>query len=196
MRERAATAEREAEDAVGRLYSEEYGHMEDFVNRQHSAPLVRKSLGPDDFELCPQGRAGFYLHPQVFEDTCLNEWWVFIHDIRKVSGRHRHQGGIVLFVIDGVGYTTMNGVRYNWKAGDLVLMPLERERVDHQHFNTVPGEPCAWLAFIHIPTFKENGSEITQTSLDPDWVAETGITTWKGASVALETIEQTGSRGE
>lgn len=189
MDEQVRVREREAESAVGRLYSEEFGHIEEWQNRQHAAPLVIKKLRPEDFELGPQGKLGFYLHDQVFTDRALRDWWVFIHDIRKVSGRHRHQGGLVIFIIAGRGYTTMNGVKYPWKAGDLLVMPLLPEKVEHQHFNSDPGNPAMWLAFIHIPTFKEAGGELTQTALDPEWVQKTGISTWKGAGVANEQVE-------
>ncbi len=189
MSEQLLTQEPEPEEAVGPLYLAEYGHIEDHVQRQHTAPLVVKALREDQYELNPQGKIGYYLHEQMFTDTCLRDWWVFIHDIRKVSGKHRHQGGLVLFILEGRGYTTMNGERFDWKAGDLVLMPLLPERVEHQHFNSNPGTGAKWMAFIHIPSFKEVGGELTQSSLDPEWVEKTGITSWKGATVATEDVE-------
>lgn len=187
MAERLQTRMREPEALPGDQYFAMYDDRENFLQHQQTAPVVVKAVKPEEYELCPQGLIGWYLHPQVFTDRCLREWWVFIHDIRGVSGRHRHQGGLVLFIIEGHGYSTMNGVRYDWEAGDMVLMPLVPEGVEHQHFNLVEGGSAKWLAFIHEPTFNEVGSELVQTAIDPEWAEATGLTVWKGAAVATET---------
>lgn len=183
MVERVATKVRDAEPDIGQCYSAQLKQREDFIERQHTASLVIKAS--EDFQLCPQGLAAHYLGP-AFPDTLQQDWWVFIHEIRDVSGRHRHQGGLVLFVLDGHGYTTMNGVRYDWKKGDLILMPLMPEGVEHQHFNLTEDRSAKWLAFIHTPTFDEVASELVQTALDPEWAKANGVTVWRGASVADE----------
>ncbi|MPZ92893.1 MAG: cupin domain-containing protein [Actinobacteria bacterium] len=188
MVERVQTRPREAADEAGEKYTALMRDRSDFVERQRTAPLVVKAPKKDEYELCPQGLIGWYLHPQVFTDRCLDEWYVFIHDIRGVSGRHRHQGGLVLFIIEGQGYSTMNGVRYDWKEGDLVLMPLLPEQVEHQHFNLRPDRPSKWMAFIHLPTFNNVGSELTQKAIDPEWAERSGQTTWRGANVAEEKV--------
>jgi hypothetical protein len=188
MPEAVRTRVREPEPDAGEKYGALMRNREEFCERQQTAPLVIKAPKPSEYELCPQGLIGWYLHPQLFTDTCLLDWWVFIHDIRGVSGRHRHQGGLVLFIIEGGGYSTMNGVRYDWEEGDLVLMPLLPEGVEHQHFNLVPDKSSKWLAFIHVPTFNEVGSELVQTAIDPEWAERFGVTTWRGAAVATEQL--------
>lgn len=188
MAEAVRTRVREAEPDPGQKYNALYQSREDFLARQLATPLVIKAPKPDEYELCPQGLIGWYLHPQVFTDRCFQDWYVFIHDIRGVSGRHRHQGGLVLFIIEGRGYSTMNGVRYDWKAGDLVVLPLLPEGVEHQHFNLVEGGTSKWLAFIHLPTFNEVGSELVQTAIDPEWAEKNGVTSWKGVSAATESL--------
>jgi hypothetical protein len=190
--ERLRTRSREPEPDTGQMYRGLFNNRAEFVARQMTTPLVVP--GPrsvDDYELCPQGLAYWYLHPAVFTDRCLKDWWIFIHDIRGVSGRHRHQGGLVLFVIEGRGYTVMNGQRYDWKAGDLIVMPLMPEGIEHQHFNLVPDKSSKWLAFINEPTFNEVGSEFVQMAIDPEWAAKYGITSWNGAPVATEQITPT-----
>jgi quercetin dioxygenase-like cupin family protein len=104
-------------------------------------------------EDCPQEqtRQGLlrpYLDPFVINDTPLKHWAVFTHEIRTKSGKHRHQGGLVIYVIDGTGYSVINGERVDWEKGDLVLLPLERDGVEHQHFNSDPAKPALWIAFI------------------------------------------------
>src|SRR5262249_36139547 len=58
-----------------------------------------------EWELNRQGFLKFYLLANKYPDTVLNDWWVFVHDVRKTSGKHRHQGGLVLFILEGRGAT-------------------------------------------------------------------------------------------
>lgn len=184
MSEQLQTRTREAEPDIGFCYGAQLRSREEFVERQMTAPIVIKASA--DYQLCPQGLAAHYLGP-AFPDTLDQDWWVFIHEIRGVSGRHRHQGGLVIFVLEGRGYTTMNGERYDWKEGDVILMPILPERVEHQHFNLTENGNARWLAFIHTPTFDEVASELVQTALDPEWAKANGVTVWKGARIATET---------
>ena len=84
----------------------------------------------------------------TFKDTPLQHWRVFIHDIKTRSGKHRHQGGLVIYVLEGKGYSVVDGERKDWEKGDLVLLPMKPEGVEHQHFNLDPAEP-AHLGGVH-----------------------------------------------
>jgi hypothetical protein len=193
--ERVETRTREPGTEEFANYAALYRARDAFVKGQYTKPLVIKAPKPGDYELCPQGLAHWYMNPDLRPDEFpLRDWYAFIHDIRGVSGRHRHQGGLILFVFEGVGYTTMNGVRYDWKAGDMILMPLLPEGIEHQHFNLRPDGNSKWLAFIHVPTWNDVGSELTQVALDPEWVAKSGMTTWNGAAVATESLEPSPSQ--
>src|SRR3984957_19045045 len=108
------------------------------------------------FAECPQlltrqGRLRTYLGLTV-QDTPLQDWTVFTHEVRTVSGKHRHQGGLIIYVIDGAGYSVVDGERVDWEKGDLLLLPLKPGGVEHQHFNVSPDKPALWMAFIHLPT--------------------------------------------
>jgi quercetin dioxygenase-like cupin family protein len=121
--------------------------------------------------LTRQGRLRNYLGFNI-PDTPLQEWVVFTHEIRTASGKHRHQGGLVIYVIEGVGYSVVDGERIDWAKGDLVLLPLRREGVEHQHFNSDPGgKPALWMAFIHRGLQDYLASEITQTAVSPEYQA-------------------------
>jgi gentisate 1,2-dioxygenase len=76
---------------------------------------------------------------------------VFLNDVQQHSGRHKHQGGLVLFVIKGSGSTEIDGVRYSWKGGDLITLPIRPGGIEHQHFNDNAGQPCRWVAFYYKP---------------------------------------------
>jgi quercetin dioxygenase-like cupin family protein len=116
-----------------------------------------------------QGLLRAYLDPFVIPDTPLQHWAVFTHEIRTKSGKHRHQGGLVIYVIEGTGYSVVNGERVDWEKGDLVLLPMERGGIDHQHFNNDPEHPATWIAFIHFPLRDYVASEMTQTEVAVDY---------------------------
>jgi mannose-6-phosphate isomerase-like protein (cupin superfamily) len=118
-----------------------------------------------------QSRMGYvkrFLNWQV-EDTALVGWTHFIHEIHRHSGKHCHQGGLVLYVLEGKGYTTCDGVKVDWEAGDLILLPIKPGGVEHQHFNADPGTPCRWLAFIYTPYSEAMGSLFRHVEDSPEY---------------------------
>lgn len=124
-------------------------------------------------EDCPQtltrqGRLRSYLGLTT-PDTPLQDWIVFTHEVRTASGKHRHQGGLVIYVIAGRGYSVVDGERIDWEKGDLVLLPLREKGVEHQHFNSDPPHPALWMAFIHSPTREYVASEMTQSEVSPEY---------------------------
>ncbi len=142
----------------------------EFAERQLMGRIVCK------FDDCPQtltrqGRLRNYLGLTT-KDTPLQDWVVFTHEIRTASGRHRHQGGLIIYVIDGKGYSVVDGERVEWEKGDLVLLPLREKGVEHQHFNSdTPEKPALWMAFIHGPTRDYVASEMTQSEVSPEYKA-------------------------
>jgi len=116
-----------------------------------------------------QGRVRYYLLPPYKADTALQTMAVFEQIIYRHSGMHRHQGGLAIFVLDGEGYTIVDGERYEWTAGDLLLLPVKPGGVAHQHFNRDPGRPARWLAMIPMAFQEYLGSELVQIEESPDW---------------------------
>ncbi len=51
------------------------------------------------------------------------------------SGGHRHNMEAIIHVLEGRGYTVIDGVKHEWKAGDTMSVP---PMSDHQHFNPDP----------------------------------------------------------
>jgi hypothetical protein len=109
-----------------------------------------------------QGRLRYYLH-EAFDDTAVDEWKLFSHSVHTPSGKHRHQGGLAIYVKKGRGWTVVNGERFDWKAGDLVLLPVTPGGCEHQHFKDpeFDGE-TEWVAFIYLPWFAATGSDFEQ----------------------------------
>ncbi len=145
--------------------------MKKFIEKQMTGKVV---IHEKDREY-EQGRQAFckqYLVPHTFSDPAfpaLRDWQVFKQDIRKHSGSHKHQGGLVIFCLEGKGYSVVDGVRYDWEEGDLLLLPYKPGGVEHQHFNLEPGKPCKWIAFIYFPYWDMVAAEMTQMTLHPDF---------------------------
>jgi quercetin dioxygenase-like cupin family protein len=161
------TRERERESPELSSYELAIQKDKAYAERQMVGRIVARG------EDCPQERTrqGLlrnYLGPQI-TDTPLGDWIVFTHEVRTKSGKHRHQGGLVIYVISGKGYSVVDGERTDWKAGDLLLLPLRPDGVEHQHFNVDPDGPSLWMAFIHGPSREYLASEMTQTEVSPEY---------------------------
>lgn len=127
--------------------------------------VVRDEERP--WENTRQGRIRYFLHPDMYPDTALQEWRVFSQEIPAQSGKHRHQGGVAIYILEGKGYTIADGVRYDWEKGDLVTLPVKPGGVEHQHFNTNPAGPSRWMAFVYLPLANHVALHLKQIEVAP-----------------------------
>jgi len=168
MAESERTRERERPPLKLDPYEAVLRQRKELKERNRSGPVVIRSTDRELFQ-ARQGKLRFYLDPVSFKDTPLQNWRVFIHEIRTKSGRHRHQGGLVIYVLEGKGYSIVEGERWDWEKGDLVLLPMKPGGVEHQHFN-LAGKPSVWAAFINIPIQEYLASDLEQSEASPDFV--------------------------
>jgi quercetin dioxygenase-like cupin family protein len=106
----------------------------------------------------------------VESTTALDDWRVFAQHIRTHSGRHRHQGGLVIYCLEGEGISELAGERMVWEAGDVLLLPFNGEGgYEHQHFNKDDANPARWIAFNNSTSRIWTGSQMTQISQHPDF---------------------------
>lgn len=155
MIEKEAQRERETE-----LSTQDYQY-EDWLKEvilekervKRSRKIIKGSQIP--FTLSRQGVVRRLVSMKM-TDTATDSWWMFVHEIRQHSGRHVHQGGLMLFVLQGRGYTVVDGQRNDWSIGDLIMLPIKKGGVEHQHFN-LDDKPSRWLAFIYFPLNKAVG---------------------------------------
>jgi len=54
-------------------------------------------------------------------------------------------------------------------VGDLILLPIVADGVEHQHFNTDPSKPARWLAMVPFDLQEKLGNELRQVEESPDW---------------------------
>lgn len=121
------------------------------------------------YEQNRQGVIKYLLHRTQWDKVGVPGWHIFIHRIQVHSGKHVHQGGLSIFVLDGEGYTMVDGVKYDWEAGDLIVLPLKPGGVEHQHFNKNPNKPAEWMAFIYLHMLDVVNMGVTQKAEHPDW---------------------------
>jgi len=60
------------------------------------------------------------------------------------NGGHGHQNEAAFYILEGQGYEIHDGKRYEWQAGDLVVVHNDCR---HQHFNASPTNPALALVF-------------------------------------------------
>ncbi len=119
-----------------------------------------------------QGRQGLirtYLSWHGIADTAITDWSCFIHDVKRHSGKHRHQGGIQLFVLEGEGSTEVDGSTVDWEKWDLIILPVKPNGCVHKHYNKVPGKTAMWMAFRYNPFSKVLGNMFEQVEDSPDF---------------------------
>jgi gentisate 1,2-dioxygenase len=98
-------------------------------------------------EVSKHGLLRWYLHPAI-TDTCLSTLVFYQQEIPpgSRSGRLKFQGGQVMMITEGRGYTVIDGVKHPWKAGDVVNLPLRAKGIIVQHFNADPEQPAKFVA--------------------------------------------------
>src|SRR3977135_2779623 len=168
MAEIERTRERERPTLKLDPYEAVLRQRKELAERTRSGPVVIRSTDREMFQ-ARQGKLRFYLDPVTFKDTPLQQWRVFIHEIKTRSGKHRHQGGLVIYVLAGKGYSIVEGERKDWERGALVLLPMKPGGVEHQHFNADPAHPAIWAAFINIPIQEYLASDLKQEEVSPDF---------------------------
>ena len=86
-----------------------------------------------------QGKMKWFLHPAL-DNTSIRSMIVFEQEIPPGgrSGAQKTPGGAVLYILEGKGYTLLDGERHDWQAEDLVNIPIRAEGVVVQHVNADP----------------------------------------------------------
>jgi gentisate 1,2-dioxygenase len=120
------------------------------------------------------GLMQWYMHPNL-TDVSLNTKLFYVQHIPpgSKSGRQHHPGGKIFYFWEGKGHTILDGVRYDWVAGELLQLPLRREGVTYQHFNDSDEETALILAveanFVDALGL-DKGSRYEEIENSPDFV--------------------------
>lgn len=105
--------------------------------RERSRDAVIVVRGSDlPLEHNRQGYMRWYLHPAI-SDAATQALLFYVQEIPPLgrSGTQLFQGGQVIYVWKGRGFTEIDGRRHYWEEGDVVSLPIWTEgmRVSHQN---------------------------------------------------------------
>jgi uncharacterized RmlC-like cupin family protein len=126
------------------------GHynLKEELARLRAMPRVRKGRSIR-FTDGPQTFSRHYVEPkdgitQMFH-LHLEEWGPGAR-----SQKHGHVNEAAFYILDGEGYEIHDGVRYDWKAGDVAIV---HNNCVHQHFNASSTKPARALVMKTKPMF-------------------------------------------
>jgi gentisate 1,2-dioxygenase len=135
-------------DVSSTLYDELFRMRDAYRNlaKEGIAVVHGDELG---WEETRQGRLKWFVHPAK-PDTVIKNVLVWEQEIApgSRSGKQHLPGGIAHYVLEGAGYSVIDGERHPWKAGDAIGLPLKPEGVVCQHFNPSANEPVRLLAIM------------------------------------------------
>lgn len=140
--------------------------------RANGLQVVRRKDLPA--ELNSQGVMRWYMHP-FLKDLALSTLSIHEQEIPagSRSGRLKFQGGQIIFVVEGSGYTTIDGVKHKWKTRDVLNLPLKRDGIIVQHFNASEDQPARILVVepnLYAATSVDRGCGFEQLEASPDFI--------------------------
>jgi len=122
------------------------------------------------WEVNELGMMKWYLHPLI-EDTGIHSLIIYVQKLppQSRSGRLRLQGGQAIYIVEGSGYTTLDGVKFFWQEGDVLQIPLRWNGVIFQHFNSDPNREailiCAEPNYVHsLGVDRGSGFEVLESA--------------------------------
>ena len=140
-----------------RLYDEERCFVRGIGSRGYSLKqeLERLRSLPRVVKGPPKWKSG----PQMWTKSLMNPGYGMIQSLQSSfeelvpggrSGKHGHQNPALLYVLEGRGYDIHDGVRYDWSAGDLMIVT---PGCVHQHFNALNDRPARVLIIKGKPLY-------------------------------------------
>src|SRR6266496_1753456 len=145
---------RSTEENVGVAYSDRTENLLEWLyqlrdrQRQHQRQGAWLIKGRDlPWENNRQGKMKWFLHPAL-SNTSIRSMIVFEQEIPPGgrSGAQKTPGGSVLYILEGKGYTLLDGERHDWQAEDLVNIPIRAQGVVVQHVNADPRRPVRFVS--------------------------------------------------
>ena len=128
-------------------YWDELFALRDLQREQRKNSVQRVEEQELPLENNRQGLIRWYMHPSI-TDTVISTYFFFEQEIPpgSRSGKLKFQGGQIMLIIEGKGYTMIDGVKYPWEAGDVLNLPLRDNGIIVQHFNSDPDKPAKFVA--------------------------------------------------
>lgn len=125
----------------------EYSLKEELA-RLRAMPRVRKG-SQIKFNDGPQAFSRHYVEPK---DGITQTFHLHLEEYGPGgrSQKHGHVNEAAFYILDGEGYEIHDGVRYDWKAGDIAIV---HNNCVHQHFNASNSKPARALVIKSKPMY-------------------------------------------
>ena len=123
-------------------------NLGDELKRLRAMPRVRK--GKDiKFNDGPQAFSRHYVEPK---DGITQTFHMHLEEYGPGgnSQKHGHVNEAAFYILDGTGYEIHDGIRYDWKAGDIAVV---HNNCVHQHFNASNERPARALVIKTKPMY-------------------------------------------
>src|SRR3954468_23170448 len=120
--------------------------LSDELAKLRAMPRVRRAADLK-FRDGPQTYSRHYVEPK---DGITQTLHVHLEEYGP-GGRtqkHGHVNEAAFYILDGEGYEIHDGIRYDWKAGDVAIVHMN---CVHQHFNADPVKPARALVMKPKP---------------------------------------------
>jgi quercetin dioxygenase-like cupin family protein len=122
--------------------------LTDELKRLRDMPRVRKAKDIK-FRDGPQTFSRHYVEPK---DGITQTFHLHLEEYSPGarSQKHGHVNEAAFYILDGEGYEVHDGVRYDWKAGDVAIV---HNNCVHQHFNASPTHAARALVIKTKPMY-------------------------------------------
>jgi gentisate 1,2-dioxygenase len=123
-------------------------NLKDELARLRAMPRVRKGR-LIRFVDGPQTYSRHYIEPK---DGITQMFHIHLEEYAPGghSQKHGHVNEAAFYILDGEGYEIHDGIRYDWKAGDVAIV---HNNCVHQHFNASATKPARALVMKTKPMF-------------------------------------------
>src|SRR5262245_4643173 len=122
--------------------------LKEELERLRKLPRVIK--GKDlKFQWGPQYYNANLLTPSSGTSQVLFAHYVVLAPGGK-SQKHGHMNEAMFYILDGKGHEIHDGIRYDWEAGDIVIV---QNACVHQHFNDDPSRPARAIIIKSKPLY-------------------------------------------
>jgi gentisate 1,2-dioxygenase len=122
--------------------------LKDELTRLRAMPRVQKG-SQIAFVDGPQAYSRHYVEPK---DGITQTLHIHLEEYGPggKSQKHGHVNEAAFYILDGEGYEIHDGVRYDWKAGDVAVV---HNNCVHQHFNASSDKPARALVLKTKPMY-------------------------------------------
>jgi quercetin dioxygenase-like cupin family protein len=122
--------------------------LKDELARLRAVPRVRKGSAIK-FSDGPQAFSRHYVEPK---DGITQTFHIHLEEYGPGghSQKHGHVNEAAFYILDGEGYEIHDGIRYDWKAGDVAIV---HNNCVHQHFNASDTKPARALVIKSKPMY-------------------------------------------